>query len=355
MEIRKDFDPTAVGIIPRRIGAGKDLRTVKLSGGSEKIGSILDAIGNTPLVGLRRFFPENRFNLFAKLEGLNPGGSIKDRAALRMLQGAWDEGRIDRGTTIIESSSGNMAIGLAQACLLFGIKFICVIDKLATRQNLEILRTYGAKLEIVDEPDAETGEFVVARLNRVRALLSAHENSHWLDQYSNEYNYLAHYETMGEIAMALNGRVDHLVCATSTCGTLKGCSEYIADHGLRTRVIAVDAIGSAISGGPQAKRLIPGHGSGKQPAHFVPGMADSWIQVSDADCVLGCRRLVAREALLGGGSSGGIMSAIMRVSESVGDGESCIAILPDRGERYLETIYSDEWVRVNLGILQDGE
>src|SRR5947199_6233225 len=149
---------------------------------------------------------------------------------------------------------------------------------------------------------------------------------------------------MHEIATELVGKVDFLFVATSTCGTIRGCGEYVRDHGLATRVIAVDAVGSLIFSDVQAKRMIPGLGAGLRPPICDLSLIDECVHVDDLDCIAGCRRLVAREAILAGGSSGGVLAAVEKLQGRIHDGAVCVAILPDRGDRYLETLFSDEWV-----------
>jgi N-(2-amino-2-carboxyethyl)-L-glutamate synthase len=310
---------------------------------------ILSAIGNTPLVKLTRIFESVRFDLYAKLEALNPGGSMKDRSALSIIKHGIEAGAITSQTIVIESSSGNMGIGLAQACSYYGLRFICVVDPKTTSQNLRLLRAYGAEIDIVSEPDPVTGEFLSSRINRVRDLLGSIGNSFWPNQYSNEYNPVAHQKTMHEIVIALGGGPDYIFCATSTCGAMRGCAEYIKGHHLKTQVIAVDAIGSVIFGGKSAKRLIPGHGAAIRPALFQPGLADRHLLLTDLDCIIGCRRLARREAILAGGSSGAVLRAIDHMKSDIPDGATCVALFPDRGERYLDTIYSDEWVEAHFG------
>ena len=310
---------------------------------------ILSTIGQTPLVLLERVLGVLHFQLYAKLEGLNPGGSIKDRAAFLIIKNALEEGRVKPGTTVIESSSGNMGIGLAQACAYFGMRFVCVVDPKTTKQNINILEAYGAEVDLVMKPDPRTGEYLQARLDRVQELLKLIPNSYWSDQYSNLFNSNAHHQTMREIATALDGRVDYLFCATSTCGTLRGCAEYVCAHGLKTKIVAVDAIGSIIFGGQKAKRLLPGHGAAVRPALFQPGLATECVHVSDLDCIVNCRRLVEREAILSGGSSGAVLAAVDKLRPYIPAGANCAAIFADRGERYLETIYSDTWVWEHFG------
>ncbi len=312
---------------------------------------VLGAIGNTPLVQLTRVFGSLPFRLYAKLEALNPGGSMKDRPAIRILSNALASGEISRDTVVIESSSGNMGIGLAQACSYLGLKFICVVDPKATAQNIRLLEAYGAQVDRVTEPDARTGEFLQARLNRVRDLLASTRNSFWPNQYANIDNARAHHQTMREIVTALGGKLDLLFCATSTCGTLRGCAEYARQHKVPTRIIAVDAVGSVIFGSPPAKRLLPGHGAAVRPALYRADLADQVIHVTDLECVAGCRLLARREAILAGASSGAVIAAVDRSRPAVPDGAVCVAILPDRGERYLDTVYSDEWVEEHFGMV----
>ena len=310
----------------------------------------MSTIGHTPLVRLARAFPESLFRAFAKLEGFNPGGSAKDRPALQILQEAMRTGMVKAGTVVIESSSGNLGIGLAQVCGYLGLRFICVVDPKTTAQNIGILKAYGAEIDLVSEPDGVTGEFLQARIDRVQTLLQTIENSFWPNQYANLSNAQAHYRTtMHEVATELNGRIDYLFVATSTCGTLRGCAEYVRDHHLGTKIFAVDAHGSVIFGGPSAKRLIPGHGASRRPELFRAGLADECLRVTDLDCVVGCRRLVRSEAILAGGSSGGVFMAVEQVKERIPRGATCALIFHDRGERYLDTIYSDEWVEEHFG------
>jgi cysteine synthase A len=311
---------------------------------------VLSAVGGTPIVKLERVYPELEFNLYGKLEALNPGGSIKDRPARAILEEALRTGEVNRDTVIIESSSGNMGIGLAQACCYHGLRLICVVDPKSARLNLQILQAYGAEIDFVPEPDPATGEFLQARLNRVQELRQLHPNSFWPNQYANANNSGSHYRTtMQEIITTFQGAVDYVFCATSTCGTVRGCGEYVRDHGLSTKVVAVDAKGSLIFSSEQGKRLFPGMGAGLRPPLCDIDLIHDCVLVSDLECVVGCRRLVRREGLLSGASCGGVIAAVERMREKVPAGSTVVLILPDRGERYLDTVYSDEWVREHFG------
>lgn len=310
---------------------------------------ILSTIGNTPLIRLTKVFKDLNFKLYAKLEAFNPGGSIKDRAGYRIIMNAMEEGQINPGTTVIESSSGNLGIALAQVCSYLGLKFVCVVDPKTTTQNIRILKAYNADVVCVEEPDPATGEYLQARLSRVLEFLESHPNSFWPDQYSNLQNAAAHHRTMHEIVTKLNGQVDYLFCAASTCGTLRGCVEYLWENHFETRVFAVDAVGSVIFGQERKKRLIPGHGAAIRPRLFRPDLTDECVHVTDLECVIGCRKLIRREAILAGGSSGGVLMAVDRMKHKFRDDSTCVVIFPDRGERYLDTIYSDGWITEHFG------
>jgi 2,3-diaminopropionate biosynthesis protein SbnA len=315
---------------------------------------VLSAVGTTPLVRLEKVYPELSFQLYAKLESLNPGGSIKDRPAIEILEEAMRTGEVGKDSVIVESSSGNMGIGLAQACAYFGLRLICVVDAKASKQNISILRAYGTEIDYVAEPDSATGEFLQARLNRVKQILADIDGAFWPNQYANVRNSGAHYRTtMREVATELGGKVDVVLCATSTCGTVRGCGEYVREHNLGTRVVAVDAVGSLIFSDKKAKRLFPGMGAGLRPPLCDMSVIDDHVLVSDLECVAGCRRLVRREGILTGASSGGLIAAAGRFRDMIPAGANAVVILPDRGERYLDTVYSDEWVKEHLGDIPD--
>jgi N-(2-amino-2-carboxyethyl)-L-glutamate synthase len=310
---------------------------------------ILTTIGNTPLVPLDRLFPDNHFQLYAKLEMLNPGGSGKDRPAISMVLEAYEAGKIGPDATIIESSSGNLGIGLAQVCTYLGLRFICVVDTRTTPTNLAILKAYGVDIELVEAPDPVTGDLLTARVNRVKQLCREIPGSVWVNQYANEDNPKAHYLAMAEIAATLKGQVDYIFAATSTCGTLRGISEYVRDHNMSTKVIGVDAVGSVIFGDTAKKRLIPGHGTSRLPELYQPGLEHGHSNITDLECVVGCFRLLRREAIFTGGSAGAVIMAISKLRHEIPEGANCVAILCDRGERYLETIYSEDWVERHFG------
>jgi 2,3-diaminopropionate biosynthesis protein SbnA len=330
---------------PTRPDPGFENHEFKMAGG------ILGAIGGTPLVRLEKFFEPSRFNCFAKLEGLNPGGSSKDRPSVAIIERALQTGEINSDTLIVEGSSGNTGIGLAQVCAYHGLRLRCLVDPKVTQQNVGILAAYGAEIEFVEHPDPETGELLPAKLKRIDEILRTVKNSFWVDQYASLENSGAHYRsTVKEILRDLDGRMlDYLFIATATCGTIRGCLDYLVDHGYPTKVIAVDALGSQIFSNDRHDRLIPGLGSGICPKLTPTDGVHKVMHVSAIDCVVGCRRLARTEAILAGGSSGGVITAVDRLSAEIPEGSTVVGLLPDRGERYLDTIYSDKWVQNKLG------
>jgi len=312
-------------------------------------GGIADAIGGTPLVRLARLYRDEPYEVHGKLEWMNPGGSAKDRPALYMLREAIRRGEVTEGSVIVESSSGNLGISLAQLCAYMGLRFICVVDPRTTPRHLQIIRSFGAEIELVTAPDAQTGEYLPARIRRVKELVRDIPGAYWTNQYGNADNALAHAETtMREIGERL-GAVDYLFCGVSSCGTIRGCRDYIRKRGWPTTVVAVDAEGSALFGGSDGRRRFPGLGAAQIPDLHDEGVADLVVRITDADCVRGCRELVRKEAILAGASAGGVVAAIRKIGSRIPAGAVCAAILPDRGERYMDTVYDDAWVLRELG------
>lgn len=319
----------------------------------QKNKGILSLIGATPLIQLTHIYKDLPLRVLAKLEGFNPSGSIKDRPAIKMIQHAMEKGKIGPNTVVIESSSGNLGVGLAQVCQYFGLRFICVVDPKTTKQNLNIIKIYGAELEMVSEPDLETGEYLPARIKRVQTLIEKFPDSFWPNQYLNEYNPRAHYDgTFPEIVAELKETPDYLFGAVSTCGTIMGCANYIHEQGLTTKMIAVDAVGSIIFGGEKKTRLVPGMGASIKSKFLKENLLSEYVHVTDLDCVIGCRRLLKTEAILAGGSSGAVLMAFDKIKDKIPAGSSCVLIFADRGERYLDTIYSDEWVTQHFGNIE---
>lgn len=310
--------------------------------------NILACIGNTPLVKLSRLFTTSSIHLYAKLEMFNPGGSIKDRTAYNILNRAFEQKLIDSHTVIIESTSGNMGIGLAQICHYFGLKLILVTDPYINPMAEDILRTYGANLIKVDVKD-DLGSYLMTRLAKVQSLLTEIPNSYWPNQYSNIENPRSHEQTYLEIMEAMEGREpDYIFIATSTCGTIRGFADAIKKYNSSTRIVAVDAVGSVIFCDAPQKRTIPGMGASRKSEFISKEQVDRVIHINDKKCVEGCHLLLQSESILAGGSSGAVIKAIESCLNDFPKNAHIVAILADRGERYLQTVYNPTWISENI-------
>lgn len=308
------------------------------------------AIGATPLVRLSRLFPDSGLEILAKIETLNPGGSTKDRPARSMVEDALASGRLRPGGTVVESSSGNLGVALARICTLAGVDFVCVVDSRANPTTLRTIAAYGGRIEQVTEPDPVTGDLLTARLNRVQHLLEEIPGAVNLHQYGNPANPAAHRDgTMREIAEATGHDLDVLVAACSTTGTIGGCSAYIREHGMPTRTVAVDAVGSALFGGIPGTRRLPGMGAGFATELSGQVEPDQVVRVEELHCVAGARLLAAREGILAGASTGGIVHALGMLAPDLEPGSRVVMIVHDGGAPYLGTVYDDAWVTETLG------
>ena len=306
--------------------------------------SVLACVGRTPLVILGRQFPPPGPTVLAKLELMNPSGSMKDRSAAYIVERGLADGSIAPESQLIESSSGNFGIALATAARVHDLDFTCVVDPKTTPANLRILRQLGARVELVTEPD-DHGCYLDARLARVAELCRELPERIWINQYANERSWQAHYHgTAGEILADLDRPLDCLVAPVSTTATLLGLARRLRGTFPRLRVIAVDAAGSVIFGGPPGPRHVPGLGAGRRPELLAPGEIDEVVYVTDREAVAGCRALAASEGILAGGSSGAVVAAIERLRPRLPGHWQVLTVLPDRGDRYLDQVYDDAWV-----------
>ena len=307
--------------------------------------SVAACVGRTPLVALGRQFPPPGPTVVAKLELLNPSGSMKDRSAAYIIERGLADGTITPASHLIESSSGNFGIALAAAARVYDLDFTCVIDPKTTPANVRILQSLGARVQIVAEPD-EHGCYLGARLVRVAELCRTEPRSVWINQYANERNWQAHYHsTAVEILADLEQPLDCLVVPVSTTGTILGLARRLRGAFPRLHVVAVDAVGSVIFGGPPGPRYVPGLGAGRRPELLAVGEIDEVISISDREAVAGCRALAASEGILAGGSSGAAVAAIERLRPRLPEHWQMLTVLPDRGDRYLDQIYDDEWAK----------
>lgn len=308
------------------------------------------AVGGTPLVHLTKLFPTSEVEIFAKLESANPGGSAKDRPALAMVRDALGSGRLHPGGTVVESSSGNLGVALARVCAAHGIRFVCVVDTRANVSTRALIQALGGEIDLVTEPDAATGDLLTARVHRVQELLHEIPGAVTLGQYSNPANPGAHHDgTMREIAEATGGRLDVLMSAVSTTGTISGCARYIQDHGMATRTVAVDSTGSVLFGGTAGVRHLPGMGAGMVTELSRSVEPDRVMRVSSVDCVVGARLLAEREGILAGASTGGVVHALGTLVADLAPGTRLAFIVHDGGAAYLDTVYDDAWVGRVLG------
>jgi cysteine synthase A len=306
--------------------------------------SVLACVGRTPTVVLGRQFPPPGPTVLAKLELMNPGGSMKDRSAAYIVERGLADGSITAESHLIESSSGNFGIALATAARVHDLEFTCVVDPKTTPANLRILRQLGARVELVTEPD-DHGCYLDGRLTRVAQLCREVPRSIWINQYANERSWEAHYHgTAVEVVADVDGPLDCLVAPVSTTATLLGLARRLREDFPRLRVVAVDAAGSVIFGGSPGPRHLPGFGAGRRPELLAPGEIDEVVYVSDRDAVAGCRALAASEGILAGGSSGAVVAAIERLRPRLPEHWQVLTVLPDRGDRYLDQVYDDAWV-----------
>lgn len=307
--------------------------------------SVFECVGDTPVVALERLFPDDGVEVLAKLELMNPGGSMKDRSARHIVESGLADGTIPAASTLVESSSGNFGIALAMAARLNGLQFICVVDPKTTGANVALLRQLGAQVEIVSEPDA-AGGYLTTRIRRVKEILAATTpRTVWVNQYANQRNWHAFYHGTGaELARQLIHPPDYLFAPVSTTGSILGCSRRLRETFPDLQVIAVDAVGSVIFGERSYSREIPGIGSSRMPELFSRHEIDNVVHVDDVDAAHGCRELLSAEGIFAGGSSGAVVAAIRRTVPQLPRRARVLAILPDRGDRYLDLVYDDAWL-----------
>jgi N-(2-amino-2-carboxyethyl)-L-glutamate synthase len=327
-----------------RDGTGIGVATGAVPGAEPIRDSVLDCVGATPLVALTRLFPDTGVEVLAKLELMNPGGSMKDRSARYIVAGGLADGSIPPGCRLVESSSGNFGVAVAMAARLHGLGFTCVVDPRTCASNLAIMRGLGAEVVMVDEPDP-AGGFLHTRLSRVHEILATTPDTVWINQYANDRNWLAHYHGTGaELAAELLHPPTHLVAAVSTTGSILGTARRLRESFPALEVVAVDAVGSVVFGGPGAPRDLPGIGSSRVPELHSPAEVDRVVHVDDATAAEACRELLLTEAIFAGGSTGAVVAAVRRLVPSLAPGSHVVAIFPDRGDRYLDRIWDDEWL-----------
>jgi cysteine synthase A len=315
-----------------------------------------ELVGQTPVVRLVHTSADVGCDVYAKLEGANPAGSVKDRPASYILRRALQEGLVDRNSLVVESTSGNFGVALAASCQSLGLRLVCVVDPNVAPTNRYLIERLGATVEMVARRDPQGG-YLGARLDRVRELLREEPGAFWTNQYANEWNWMAHYVGTGrELADQFadaGTHLDYFFAAVSSGGTITGCARALRERFPDVRVVAVDVKGSVIFGGPSGPRHVPGPGSSRVPEILDRSLIDDVVHVDEISMIAECRRLLRREGLFVGGSSGAVVRGVRdffaRERRVRARCPVVAVVFPDRGERYFDSIYDDQWVGDRYG------
>jgi cystathionine beta-synthase len=305
--------------------------------------SALDLIGETPLVRLDRIGRDLRCHLLAKLEYLNPGGSVKDRPALAMLNAAEADGLLGLGGTIVEPTSGNTGIGLAMVAAQRGYKCIFTMPDKIAEEKRQLLRAFGA--EVVICPTAVAPEHPDSYYSVANRITAATPGAFQPNQYANPGNPSAHEASTGpEIWRQTAGRITHFVAGVGTGGTISGVGRYLKAQKPSVQVVAADPQGSIYSGGGGRPYLVEGIGEDFWPRTYDPGVVDRVIAVSDRDSFLTARRVTREEGILVGGSTGTAVWAALELGKTLGPDDVIVVVIPDSGRGYLSKLYDDDWM-----------
>jgi len=316
-----------------------------------KVDNILQLIGRTPMVRINKLADPDGAELWAKVEFFNPGGSVKDRAALRIVEDYEKEGLLKPGGTVVEATSGNMGIGLAMACAVRGYNAILVMFDKASDEKQRLVRALGAEVVICPTdvaPDDPRSFYSVAR-----RIAEETPGAVLANQYENPSNVQAHYDTTGpEIWEQMEGRIDALVASMGTCGTITGAARYLKEQNPDIKVWVADPYGSVFKTYKDTGEITQGHlylvegiGEDTVPGILDMDLLDEIVNVSDEESFYMSRKLALQEGILGGGSTGTNMKVAVEVAAAMRPDQVVVTLLPDTGERYLSKLYSDEWMR----------
>lgn len=300
------------------------------------INSILELVGNTPLLKIQNLGIKNEVNIFAKLEQWNPGGSVKDRIGIYMLEKAEREGKLKKGSTIIEATAGNTGIGVVFAAINKGYRVILVVPEKFSVEKQVLMKAFGG--EIVNTPK-ELG--MKGAMEKAEDLLRTIEGSISLRQFENPANPQAHYETTGpEIYSALDGQVDYFIAGAGSGGTFTGVIQYLKEKNQNIKGIVADPVGSTIGGGVEGCYSIEGIGNNFTPETLDVNLVDDFIKITDEEALNMVNILAKKEGLIVGSSSGAAMAAALKLAEKIESG-NIVVVFPDRGDRYFsKNIYS---------------
>jgi len=315
--------------------------------------SILEAVGSTPLVKLQKIGSGTGSHLYVKVEALNPGGSIKDRAALRMIEDAETRGELRPGGTIVEATAGNTGAGLAIAAAVRGYHLIVVMPDKMSDEKVALLRAYGA--QVVRTPTQVPPDSPENYIQKAKAIAAAIPGAFRVAQFENPANPAAHYHSTGaELWRDTGGKIDVLVGGVGTGGTLSGAGRYLKERNPDLLVIGADPPGSILSGDRPGSFKVEGIGEDYFPDTYDRAIVDRFYRITDRESFLTARRLAREEGILAGGSSGTALAAALKFAAETREPKEIVVILPDTGRNYLSKLYNDRWM-LEQGFLGEAE
>ncbi|MGH7179061.1 MAG: PLP-dependent cysteine synthase family protein [Tepidisphaeraceae bacterium] len=301
--------------------------------------NILDCIGNTPLLALRKVLPASGSRILVKLEAQNPTGSMKDRMALAMIEAAERDGRLAPGGSVVEYTGGSTGVSLALVCAVKGHPLHIVTSDAFAREKLEHMRMLGAKLQIVPSDAGRMTEKLTRDMIEAARVLAREYGSFWTDQLNNEDQIAGYHRMADEIWAQTDGRIDVLVQSVGTAGSIRGNSERLCRRNARIRIVAVEPSESPLlSGGKSGAHKIDGIGAGFVVPHWHNGIADQIEQVSTDDALAMTRRLAREEGLFAGTSTGCNVIAALRLAEQLGPDSTIVTLMCDTGMKYLSKV-----------------
>jgi cystathionine beta-synthase len=309
--------------------------------------SILNTIGNTPLIKLKKSTHGLKCNIYAKCEFFNPGGSVKDRIALQMVENAERQGVIKPGDTLIEPTSGNTGIGLALVGAIKGYQVIITMPEKMSQEKQVVLESLGAR--IIRTPTEAAWDHPDSHIQVANKLVKELPNAHILDQYKNLSNPEAHYKTTAqEILNSLENKVDMIVVGAGTGGTITGIAQKIKEVKPKCKIVGADPFGSILAGGDEVFNYkVEGIGYDFIPEVLKKNLVDQWVKTADRQSFLLARRLISKEGLLCGGSSGAVLSAALQAAQGLGEDQNCVIILADGVRNYLSKFVNNKWMSDN--------